>query len=220
MRHLVLAVASLIVVVSNAYGAINLELRPSMAVVAPGQSVALGLYAVSDSAINQSLGSFQAVLAWTPSFLHLRGATAPPGSPLLALGFFHDAYGLNESMPPADGSGLLIGLGPLGGSLAATQGGLLLGTLNFTALAPTLPTTSVIIADSGGTPPVKTLVLDGDRPNVDVTGALSGATVRIVPAPSSAVLLAAGLVFARQRRACLKSSPGTEPGTSRPSPPV
>lgn len=203
MLQVFLAGASLAAAITARPAAINLELRPAFTSVGIGASVVVDLFAVPSSSAPESLGSFQAVIGWTPQFLRLDSVSAPQPSGLLALGFFHDAYGINEFTPPKDGEGLLIGLGPLGGGIAPPPSGLPLGTLHFTALVPTSGTPLDLLARASN-PAARTLVLDGRTANLDVTGSLAGATVRVVPVPSAAsVLLAPSLLMtSRRRRSC------------------
>ena len=68
--------------------------------------------------------------------------------------------------------------------------GTLITTLEFEALSPT-DETPVGFLRTGGDPPLDTIVFDGLVPNLDVTGELLGATIQIVPAPSTLIVLAA-----------------------------
>jgi hypothetical protein len=93
---------------------------------------------------------------------------------------FPDPFNLNESSPPEDGDGLYRGLAPLGSAVEATPAGTLITTFQFTALQETA-STAIGILESGGDPLGETVVFSGVIPNLDVTGALSGADVTIGP---------------------------------------
>jgi hypothetical protein len=188
---------------SSAHALINLEYRSSFQSVGVGSTVNIGIYAVSDSALNQSLSSYQTIFAWDPAFLQLNGfSTVGSVWPGQIAGFYAGG-GLNESNPPADGNGLLVSFGVIGSPANATPTGVLLSTLQFTALTQT-PMTAVGLIRSAGSPPVTTMIVDGIVPNLDVTGTLSGATVQIIPSPGSAGAISLGvLACGRRRRCCL-----------------
>ncbi len=168
-----------------AQGNIGLELRPaSSTVLLGGGPVGLGLYAVSDSGSNQLTAALQAIIQWDPAKLDLLGISGAGAVPLLASGFpANDPYGLNESVPPQDGVGLYVAFAQLGSPAAATPQGTLITTFLFQPVAPT-PGTPVDFIETAGSPPTDTVVFDGTVPNLDVTGELTGAIVRIVCCPA------------------------------------
>lgn len=178
--------------------AINLELRPLNSIVMVGQTVNVGLYAVSDSAVTQTLAATEAILGWNTGFVQLITADQTGATPWLTSGFLPDGSGLNTSI--LDGDALWIGLAPFSGPVNASPSGTLLSTFQFLALAPT-PATPVTIPALGGTPTTSTIVYDGEIPNLDVTGTLSGATITIlVPTPGVLAVLGLALVSPRRRR--------------------
>jgi hypothetical protein len=161
---------------SVALGLINLELRPATQTGETGDEVRIGLYAVSDSGVNQLLSSAQVILGWDPAFLRLLGIDTTGAVALLSSGFpANDPFGINEVVPPQDGNGLYQAFAYLGVSVSATPAGTLLTTFRFQALAVT-PATVVAILHSAGSPVGYTEVLNGWR---DVTGTLGSATVGI-----------------------------------------
>jgi len=179
--------------------AINLELRPLNSVVLVGQTVDIGLYAVSDNAFSQSLAATETILGWDTGFVQLITAHQTGAASWLTSGFLPDGSGLNTSI--LDGDALFIGLAPFSGPVNASPAGTLLTTFQFLALAPT-PATPVSIPTVGGIPTTSTIVFDGEVPNLDVTGTLSGATITIlVPGPSVLAVLGLALVSPRRRRA-------------------
>ncbi len=172
-----------------ALASINLEYRPPSQTVLIGDTVHIGLYAVSDDGNDQLLMSAQVIIAWDPNFLQLLGID-DIGAVLLQSSRFpvNDPFNLNEVVPPKDGDGLYVALAPLGNPVAATPAGTLLTTFRFLILADT-PGTAVDILESGGDPEAHTIVFDGTIPNLDVTGTRTGATVAtvsgVIPAVSA-----------------------------------
>ena len=63
--------------------AINLELRPLNSIVLVGQTVNVGLYAVSDSALSQTLAATEAILGWNTGFVQLITADQTGATPWL-----------------------------------------------------------------------------------------------------------------------------------------
>jgi hypothetical protein len=180
------------VAASPARANIDLEFRPQQQTVLVGEAVALGLYAVSDNDMtNQSFAAIQAIFQWDPGHLRLLGLDETGSVDLLSSGFtVNDPFGLNEAIPPQDGDGLYLALAFLGDPIDATPQGTLVTTFQFEALS-LAEETLVDLLPTGGDPPGETIVFDGTVPNLDVTGELRGATVRIViPVPSTLMLLA------------------------------
>ncbi|MCZ6655112.1 MAG: hypothetical protein O7D91_19050, partial [Planctomycetota bacterium] len=172
---------------------INLEFRPPSQSVLIGDTVSIGLYAVSDDETDASLTAAQVIISWDPSLLRLLGNDGTGAVPLLSSGFPpNDPFNLNEVVPPQDGDGLYVALAPLGNTVPTTPEGVLLTTFQFLALADT-PQTPVDILDSGGDPLGETIVFDGTVPNLDVTGTLIGSVVDIIfePPPDPTLLLTA-----------------------------
>lgn len=176
-----LAGATLIAVaVSTAGAAINLELRPGDQSVSIGDTVEVGLYVVSDDGANQLTAAMQVILSWNPDHLQLLGNHSDGAVALLTSVFpAGDPYGLNEVVPPQDGDGLFIAFAPLANPVAATPEGTLITTFEFLAMAPAWGT-PVDMPDTGGAPPVSTIVFDGTVPNLDVTGTITGAAVEVL----------------------------------------
>jgi hypothetical protein len=158
------------------------------------------------------LSALQVIFTWDPTKLQLNGYSTTGGPPLSISGFLSDAYGLNESNPPADGNGIFFALDSPGNPIGATQAGTLISTLMFTALAPT-PLTPVSVLPSANAPGINpntaapyplgfTQVFDGTVPNTDVTGTATGGIVTIVavPAPSGAAAILLGALGASRRR--------------------
>jgi hypothetical protein len=193
------------VVAPPAGAAIDLEFRPQQQTVMVGETVGLGLYAVSES--SQSFSAIQAIFAWQPGHLQLLGLDETGSVGLLSSAFpVGDPFGLNEVVPPQDGDGLYLALAFLGVPIDATPQGTLITTFQFAALNAVDETIVGFLA-TGGNPPGETIVFDGEVPNFDVTGQLLGATVQIViPAPGTLIILSvcswlAPAAHGRRRRA-------------------
>ena len=181
--HWPITVMTGLAVASVSHGAIDLSLRASSSQYNVGDQVAIGIWAAANSGEPEGLLSLQVIFSWDITRLRLTGLSGVGGASFTASGFFHDAYGINEIAVPNDGSAMFVGLGPLGSSIVATPSGTLLSTLLFTALAPT-PGTPLGIVPSAGSPVGTTVVYGDAGPNVNVTGTLTGTSVRIVWSPS------------------------------------
>jgi hypothetical protein len=81
----------------------------------------------------------------------------------------------------------------------ATPAGTLLMGFNFTALAPTAPTTLIDVALTGGSPSGHTIIYDAFIPNTNITGSLAGVNVQITPAPAGFATLLAALMLGSRR---------------------
>jgi Ca2+-binding RTX toxin-like protein len=183
---------------ANAPADIDLAWRPLQQTVGVGDSVALGLYAISDTSESQYFSAAQTVLAWDAEALLLTGLDTDGGVGLFSSTFpENDAFGLNEANPPADGNALWVGLAL--GVLPATPAGSLLTTVTFAALQPEA-VGSVAILPSGGDPTGYTKVI-GAIPNQDVLGSIGpAATVTIVPEPAVCGMLLIGVLSLRRLR--------------------
>lgn len=164
-----------------AHATVSLEWRPGTQSVCLGDTVRIGLYAVSDSALNQNLSAVDLVFTWDPAFLDLVGVDQTGAAPSQGAGFFlNDPFGLNEAVPPQDGNGLMTLFAQLGTPIAATPSGTLLTTFVFSAIQETTGPTFVHMLPSGGAPPVNTTVWAATPPNTPITGSLDTARVGIV----------------------------------------
>ncbi len=185
----------------SAMAAVNLEFRPVTQTVNVGQTFGVGLYAVSSTSATESMSAVDVIFGWQPSFLQLLSNDNTGAVPQLTSMFISPgAFGLNEAPIPADGDGIYTGLANFGNPVQVTPAGVLLTTFRFTALAQTV-LTPVDMLVSAGNPVGFTRALSGLTPNLNITGTLSGATVRIIPAPASMALLGiAGFGVLRRRR--------------------
>lgn len=163
---------------------VDLEFRAITPVTDPGDTALVGLYAVEPPGSDApTLGAFEAILSWDSDYISLLGVDPSNPANLIFSGFpVIGSNGLNESDPPADGDGLLIGLGPLGQPIVATPAGTLIAVLQFEALYGTADAAVDLLA-TGGTPTRDTVVFDGEIPNTIVTGTLTGTTLAITCGP-------------------------------------
>lgn len=163
-----------------ARGNINIELRPAVNTAAPNAIVNIGLYLVSDSAVNQFTAGASVVFSWDNTRLQFLGIdnTGGAGVPPASSGFPVNAQ-LNEVVPPQDGNGYYQFLSALGSPLAATPAGRLITTFRFRALSTSCSGAFFTILPSGGNPLVFTRVLDGFTPGLTVTGTLGSSLVFI-----------------------------------------
>jgi hypothetical protein len=203
----ILGVTLWLVAASAASAAIDLELRQPSQIVIVGQTVQIGLYAVSDNLSNQSLSTVDLVFSWDPSYLQLISLNQTGADANVLSAFFPagDMWGLNEAVPPQDGTGLQLTWAMFGSPVQATPAGTLLTTFQFQALTetPLFSPTQMIINTSGGNGPGgprETKVLSGEESNLPVTGQLGMAEVTIVPEPSIGIMAALALGGATVRR--------------------
>ncbi len=175
----VLVAALTILTPSVASAEVDLEWRPGNAATYVGDSVGLGLFAVSDSAELQSSSGLQIVFAWDAAHLRLVGLDPTGGVDLSMSGFPSSGdCDLNEADPPADGDGFYRA-GVLGEPIPVPPEGVLLTTFVFEALAPSDDpvTVSILRIMPNGT--CRTMVVDGVVPGLEVTGELGTALLAI-----------------------------------------
>ena len=174
IRVVVVTALALFVAGSTARGEIDLEWRPDRQVVKVGDTVDIGLYAVSDGDQDQLLAAVRVIIKWDPSLMRLIGVD-DTGAPEWAFsGFPPDAFFINEVSPPEDGDGLYEGWGSMGKTVAATPEGTLMTTFQFEALKG-IPFAKLSILKKlriESHPEGRTKVYDGTVPNKDVTGKL------------------------------------------------
>ncbi len=171
---------------ATASGNIDLEWRPTSQTVSVGAAVNLGLYAVSDSAEDQSLSAVELVFGWDPTHLQLMGLSQSGAVSLLYSGFPTSGdCDLNEEVPPQDGDGFYRAWAHFGDPVDATPEGTLLTTFQFEALVGTSAPAEVLMLNSSGSGDCRTVVIDGDIPGLDVLGELYDAAVTITCANSS-----------------------------------
>jgi hypothetical protein len=179
-------------------GAIHLEWRPGAQIVNLGSTVDVGLYAVSDSALDQSVSAADVILDWDPAYLALTGVLDNGPYAWLSSSFPNDAGldGLNNTW--LDGDALYLAMAQLGTPAQASPAGLLVTTFQFTALDLTAGTLLSIPASEGSF--TNTRVFDGVTPGLEVQGDLGTALITIVPEPGLLGLVSAGALVALRRR--------------------
>lgn len=196
----------------SASALINLELRPGNQTVAVGAPADLGLYAVSDSGVNQLMSAADVLFTWDPTKLDLLGNDDTGAVLSLSSGFpTSDPWGnINQNAsffdPPTGGTGYyaIKAFFGAGNAIVATPAGTLLTTFLLDALAPTPDTVFSIVMNADGPDPHgapgKTSVYDGTTPNLDVTGTLGVAHITILPEPTALMLLLVGAATVGCRR--------------------
>ncbi|MCA9249792.1 MAG: hypothetical protein R3E58_01080 [Phycisphaerae bacterium] len=154
-------------------GIIDLEFRPSLQVVAPGETVNVGLYAVSVDETDDVISVMDVVLTWDPAILSLQGVVNNGPYNWLSSGFpFNAIGGLNVDLTDGDATYTARSRFAPQPSAMATSNGLLVTTIQFVAVAESSTTTLSIVESIG----IATTKVVGDIPGFDVHGQLNGAT--------------------------------------------
>jgi len=190
-------------------GPISLEWRPADQTVMVGSTVNVGLYAVSDDAVDDVISVMDVILEWDPAFLSLLGVNNNGPYTWLSSGFPPAAPGgLNPDHSDGDALYTARSQFPPAAPGMATPAGLLVTTVQFTALAQT-PGTLVIIPEDH--PDGAETIVVSEIPGLDVHSSLGSATIRIIPEPgtfSLALLSTAALLRRRVRTAYEKHAGG------------
>ncbi len=163
-------------------GDINLEFRAVADVVAPGEIVEIGLYAVSDDASLQSFSAMEVIFDWDPTYLQFIGID-DTGAVALQSSFlpYPDGTGLNEADPPQDGDGLYIAWAKPGLPVDATPDGVLITTFQYEAQEVTAGTDVGIAEEwTGESGTFYTFVVDGEIPGLHVEGLLIGTSIAVL----------------------------------------
>lgn len=186
---------------ASARADVAISLHPEAPVVGVGQTVGVG---VQLSAPTPALvAAAQVIFGWDPAELRLLGISNDGAANLLTSALLRpDPYGINEAALPADGDAIYIAFARLGAPLTVSEEGesVLLTTLLFEALTPTLDA-DITVLTSAGTPPGHTSVFDGRTANTNITGSLLGTSLAVVPAPAACLtLLGAGAIATTRRR--------------------
>ncbi len=183
--RLLLTAALLASLAAAAQADIDLELRPISATSDPipgsvsvASTIRLGLFAVGDGT-GPSLAAAQIVFSWDPAHVQLVGLDGTDGANLVTSAFpAAGSGGLNEANPPQDGDGFYLAFAQFGDPVIASDQGTLITSLVFEGVSPTT-STPIDILPAGGDPEVVSKVLDGTVPNLDVTGDLTGTSLRV-----------------------------------------
>jgi hypothetical protein len=163
----------------TAFADVNLAFNAEDPVVSVGDTVAIELYASSDSAANQPFSAIDLVFAWEPIHLQFLGIDDTGGAPLAGSFLpFPDVSGLNESDPPQDGDGFYIAWAPLGSPIDAPPDGVLITTFVFQAIAA-VDATAIVILEQGGNEIIVETRVFGAEPGEIVTGDLIGTAITV-----------------------------------------
>lgn len=171
----------LMLVACQAQAAVNLEFRPASQTVTNNTVVEVELYAVSDNAGNQTVGRLQAVFTWDPTVLRLSGILDNGPYDWLSLGFPNSAVNapLTSGIPANDGGAAVVALSQFDPNpfADATPAGLLVATLQFTAIDTETDSPVALTANIGSDITVVYDIPAGET-QMDVTGTL-GAPVTV-----------------------------------------
>ena len=157
-------------------GKVNLELRPVTSAALVGETVRIGLYAVSAEVTDQMVRGLQAILQWDAASLQLLGVDNDGPYNWLMSGFFNDSGGDGVNNTYADGNAYYQAAGNFTLPAWAPSAGLLVTTFCFEALAPAA-TTSVGIEPALGQYTITQVF--GNVPGVDVSGSLGSCALRV-----------------------------------------
>ncbi|UCC31559.1 MAG: hypothetical protein JSU86_04625 [Phycisphaerales bacterium] len=188
----VLLVCAAAVAPPRAVAEINLQWRVSAQVVRVGQTVEVGLYAISDDDSDQPFGGIDAILSWDPGVIELVDKIDDGPYAWLTSSFpndenieslnadcgaivFCDPY---SGMPFNDGDALYQSVMqfPPNPPPYATPHGLLVTTMRFNAPTAT-PATEIALLEAVGEQ--STIVVDTEDLGADVTGTLESVTLSI-----------------------------------------
>lgn len=174
------------VLINSSAAAVNLEWRPVQQVVAPGDTLSIGLYALASSQENEIISALDVIVGWDTTYLgDMR--LGDPQECWLTDGFFVESGGgINSNTQ--DGLVMYTGWANFGAPVTVSPEGLLCVEFMFTANAPVDRTVVEILPASGTV--AKTAVFHGSIPNYDIKGTLGSAQVSVVPEPCSLISLA------------------------------
>lgn len=164
--------------VSVGAAGVDLVLKPTFQVVQVGESVDLGLYALSSNESDWPISGMDVVVLYDPTRLHFYNLTSM-GAPYnwLQNGFFWPSPdNINDDL--SDGQMMYTAWAQLGVPAVAPGNGLLVTTFQFQAQAEGCGE-YVAVVPAWGTS-ATTRVFDGTTPNHDVTGNLGAAKILVV----------------------------------------
>ena len=186
-------VLGMLAISSKASANVNLEWRVCPQTIGSGETVEVGLYAVSDNDTDQPFLGIQAILAWDPAVLQFLGKTDNGPYNWMASCFPDDSglEGLNADCPSGglcdpyctpynDGDAFYAVLGQLAPPPPyATPEGLLVTTMVFTAVTVT-PETELRVLESVGDHASTTVIYADEQQGTQVvTGELGSLTISI-----------------------------------------
>jgi len=150
---------------------VDLSWQPAAQTVVVGDEVYVDLIATSAGPGSQTISGLDAIVTWDPNHLLFMGHdNSMAGYGWFLSGFLPDPDGINDSL--TDGTALFTALSQTGSPASVPEGsGLLVSTMKFLAIAPTV-STSVSFTPMMGTFG-KTRVLAASSPNLEVTGDIS-----------------------------------------------
>lgn len=163
---------------------VNLQWRMKPTKLFVGDIVEVGLYAVSDSELDQSLAGIDVILSWDPNVLELTGLNNNGPYIWFASMFLDDSKlaGLNDTW--ADGDALYSALPHAFPSppAIATPGGLLVTTFVFQAVSTSLSSELSILPEfTGSQATTFTRVVTDDPVGDIITGTLGSILIEVLP---------------------------------------
>lgn len=176
----------------HAEAAVNLQWRISPTKLFVGDTVEVGLYAVSDDGVDQTVAGIDAIVSWDPTVLELTGLINNGPHDWLASWFPDDSKldGLNapfndgDPTPGNDGDALyqaVLRAAPEPPAIATLEG-LLVTTFVFTAINDSFSTELTFLPQPAGeNTTTVTRVLTNDPVGMDITGTLGFILIEILP---------------------------------------
>ena len=213
-RLVIVALVSLFLGASltEARADVDLELRTALPAYEVGDTVEVGLYAVASDE-DEVVRAMNAILSWDDAKLELTGLVDNGPYDWLMSGFYGDAAldGLNADCGPAtfcspytgtpynDGDAYYQATGNFSQEAQATADGLLVTTLRFLALSPSIESEIELLWTVGGAEATAVVGDDGQ----DVLGTVRSASISInLPAGANT------LALVRDESACSWAVPG------------
>lgn len=155
---------------------INLEWRPATAILAVGEEVRLGLYAISTTDDGRPISAIEVILAWdAPSldFLdHVNDGPYEWSSSELPV---KDIDGLNADL--LDGDAYYVAFAQFGEPALPTREGLLVASFEYRALTPDVDAIVEILPAAGRF--TQSAVWDAELPGVNIVGDLGAVHLSI-----------------------------------------
>lgn len=163
-----------VLVVPEPADVVNLEWRPAQQLVEVGDTVAIGLYATGD---DRPFVAAQIIITWDSDILGEISVVGNGPYEWQVLAFWADSGGDCINCDLANGDAWLLVGAQLGGPWpVATPEGLLVGTLEFEAIAAGTSTIEIPLEIGVYT---TTAVFDHELPGLKITGDLGTATVEV-----------------------------------------
>ena len=163
---------------------VNVELQPISHIVEIGDVFDVGLFAVSTVGPPVRIRTADVILTWDPQVLRLVDEIPLRPSPWQGAGFLlGDTSGINESIPPQDGTGRWVAEASDRFPVVATVRGARMATFRFRVVGPGRRSL-ITVASSGGRPLTFTSLTGVARERRELVACLGQATVNVGNATS------------------------------------